>query len=89
MKYVNTGLYYYCLNLGRALQQRAAAGELNLFGPCRIRSAFDHTAPLLPQHSLQKFFMPSLNGFDITPTFVIGRFSSFALIAVGVWSLVS
>ena len=29
-------------------------------------------------------FSPALNGFDITPAFVIGRFSSFALIAVGV-----
>ncbi|GAB3561728.1 glycosyltransferase family 1 protein [Spirosoma luteolum] len=65
MKYVNTGLYYYCLNLGRALQQRAVTGELSLFGPCHIRSAFDASAPLLPQHSLQKFLMPSLNGFDI------------------------
>jgi PAS domain S-box-containing protein len=29
-------------------------------------------------------FSPALNGFDITAAFVIGRFSSFALIAVGV-----
>jgi PAS domain S-box-containing protein len=29
-------------------------------------------------------FSPALNGVDITPTFIIGRFSSFALIAVGV-----
>jgi PAS domain S-box-containing protein len=29
-------------------------------------------------------FSPALDGVDITPTFVIGRFSSFALIAVGV-----
>ena len=27
---------------------------------------------------------PAMDGTDITPTFVIGRFSSFALIAIGV-----
>jgi len=29
-------------------------------------------------------FSPALNGTDVTATFVIGRFSSYALIAIGV-----
>lgn len=65
MKYINTGLYYYCLNLGRAIQQNASQEQLSLFIPEHVRSTFDPSLSAINQHSLQKFFMPSLNKFDV------------------------
>ncbi|SFE77106.1 glycosyltransferase family 4 protein [Spirosoma endophyticum] len=65
MKYANTGLYYYCLNLGKALQQNSTQEQLSVFGPRHIRSAFGPSVPVIPQNSLQKFFMPSLSQFQI------------------------
>jgi glycosyltransferase involved in cell wall biosynthesis len=65
MKYVNTGLYYYCLNLGKAIQQNISQEQLSLFIPKQAVSTFDASLTCINQHSLQKFFMPSLNGFDV------------------------
>lgn len=65
MKYVNTGLYYYCLNLGTALQQHTLQEELSVFIPDHIRSAFVPSLPSIAQHSLQKFFMPSVSKFQV------------------------
>ncbi|MFD2574196.1 glycosyltransferase family 4 protein [Spirosoma soli] len=65
MKYANTGLYYFCLNLGRALQQRMAQERLAVFMPRHIPSAFGSSVPVFPQHSLQKFFMPSVSRFQL------------------------
>ncbi len=65
MKYVNTGLYYYCLHLGKALQQHTLEEELAVFGPDHVRSAFGTSLPLISQHSLQKFLMPSVHDFQI------------------------
>ncbi|GAB4016637.1 glycosyltransferase family 4 protein [Spirosoma koreense] len=65
MKYVNTGLYYYCLNLGRTLQQNTQQDQLAVFIPRDSRSAFDPSVPSLTQHSLQKFFMPSVSQYQI------------------------
>ncbi len=65
MKYVNTGLYYYCFNLGRALWQQMGPQQLSAFIPDQARFAFDPSMTCLLQHSLQKFYMPSLNPFQI------------------------
>ena len=65
MKYANTGLYNYCLNLGNALQQYMTREQLALFIPDHVRSVFAPSQLTIVQHSLQKFFMPSLSNFQI------------------------
>ena len=65
MKYVNTGLYYFCLNLGRALQQNTTREALSVYMPSHMPSTFGPSVPVLPQHSLQKFFMPSVSQYQL------------------------
>lgn len=65
MRYVNTGLYQYCLNLGKSLQQHTGLEQLSVYAPQRARTVFAPSVPVIPQHSLQKFFMPSVGQFQI------------------------
>lgn len=65
MKYANTGLYYYCLNLWRALEQTISQEQFSVFAPTSSRSLFNPSVPMITQHSLQKFFMPSASPFQI------------------------
>ena len=66
MKHSNTGLYYYCLNLGLHLKK-------NLNNPHEQVTYYlpDNAVPVfgsdlhIRQHSLQKFYMPDLKGFSI------------------------
>lgn len=66
MKYYNTGLYHYCLNLGKHLQHHGDTKkeEISFFVPTKVGNVFGD-AGYLYQHSLQKFYMPPLKGFDI------------------------
>ncbi|WP_118974538.1 glycosyltransferase family 4 protein [Taibaiella koreensis] len=65
MKYSNTGLYHYCLNLGLhiARQQDPAREQMAFFIPPNAVPAFQ--GPVLYQHPLRKFLMPALRSFDI------------------------
>ena len=65
MKYSNTGLYHYCLNLGKTLRQYTQPDELSVYIPDQARSVFNGSMGRLAQHSLQKFFMPVVSKFDI------------------------
>ncbi|RYF71744.1 MAG: glycosyltransferase family 1 protein, partial [Cytophagaceae bacterium] len=65
MKYANTGLYYFCLNLGTALVQHINQEKLSVFMPSHVPSTFGPSVPRLPQHSLQKFFMPSVSQYQL------------------------
>ncbi len=65
MKYVNTGLYYYCLNLGRTIQQYTSPEQFSVFIPDHVREAFDPSTICIKQHSLQKFLMPSIGQYHI------------------------
>lgn len=66
MKYVNTGLYHYCLNLGKTLQQFVEDKEdLVFFSPPNITDEFGKDTMHLKQKSLQKFFLPRLNKHTI------------------------
>jgi len=67
MKYFNTGLYSYCLNLGRAIQNNLDPDttEPCFFVPGNIGACFGRNAIYYPQNSLHKFRMPSLRDFDI------------------------
>ncbi len=68
MKYTNTGLYHYCLNLGRHLDQRVKTTteeRLTFYSPAAAQHDLGSDTFHLTQHALQKFFMPSLRGYDI------------------------
>ncbi len=65
MRYINTGLYYYCLNLGKSLQQYTCREQLSVYAPDQARTAFAPSVPVIPQHSLQKFFMPPVGQFQV------------------------
>jgi len=65
MKYVNTGLYHYCLNLGQSLQQHRSPEQLSVFVPDHVRESFNPLTTCIPQHSLQKFLMPSVSQYHI------------------------
>lgn len=66
MKYYNTGLYHYCLNLGKHLQAHSDGSqeEISFFMPAKLGDVFGESGYLY-QNSLQKFYMPPLKGFDI------------------------
>ncbi len=67
MKYYNTGLYSYCLNLGQAILKNLDPEEIQpcFFKPFNLDPCFGMAARYKQQNSLQKFWLPSLNGFDI------------------------
>jgi glycosyltransferase involved in cell wall biosynthesis len=67
MKYENTGLFTYCLQMGLHLQKLINNGDeqLNYFIPPKHRGAFGNCNNYLLQNSAQKFRMPSLRNFDI------------------------
>jgi len=66
MKYSNTGLYHYCLNLGPHLEQKLDKTEqLTFFSPPNAMKVFGEARSHLRQNSLQKFHMPSLKDFTI------------------------
>jgi glycosyltransferase involved in cell wall biosynthesis len=67
MKYPDTGIYHYCLNLGSALQHKLAESEyqLSFFSPPNSCAIFDNGQNILPQHSLQKWWMPDTRPFQL------------------------
>ncbi len=67
MKYYNTGLYHYSLNLGQHLQIHSdpKREQINFFVPSQMQGKFGDSTEYITQHSLQKFYMPPLKGFDI------------------------
>lgn len=68
MKYANTGLYHYCLNLGTHINlrtERSVDERVTFYSPAAVQSDFNGDTNHITQHSLQKFFMPSLKGYDV------------------------
>jgi len=67
MKYPNTGLYHYCLQLGKALIELADATEEELFFYVRENEhgIFGEHVKYIHQHSLHKFIMPLGGNFNI------------------------
>lgn len=67
MKYQHTGLYHYCLQLGRSLQQHADSSreQISFYVREREKSVFGAHAHYLQQKSLHKFLLPDIRGFDI------------------------
>jgi glycosyltransferase involved in cell wall biosynthesis len=63
MKYPHTGLYHYCLQLGRALQNIVDDNteELKFYVRPGHEKSFGENAHYIEQHGLHKFFMPTKN----------------------------
>jgi glycosyltransferase involved in cell wall biosynthesis len=62
MKYPDTGLYHYCLNLGRYLEHHARLGseEICFYAPPGEQPGQSERSQHLRQHPLHKFRMPQL-----------------------------
>lgn len=67
MKYADTGIYHYCLNLGRHLLQIINPQEekLSFYAPPKAQEALGLRNSFINQHSLHKFLMPGLRKYDI------------------------
>ena len=67
MKYPDTGLYHYCLNLGRALERNIddAREDLFFYTPPQEQDWTSRPEKHISQNPLHKFVLPGLNNFDI------------------------
>lgn len=68
MKYGNTGLYAYCLSLGKMLEEKMredSAEKITFFSPSSVVPLFGRQSSTITQRPLHKFYMPPLNEFDI------------------------
>jgi glycosyltransferase involved in cell wall biosynthesis len=67
MKYPNTGLYHYCLQLGKAIQRNLNGNSesLQIYVRAPEVSAFGPDYDIIHQHSLHKFYMPYQPGMAV------------------------
>ncbi|BAV09827.1 Glycosyltransferase involved in cell wall bisynthesis [Filimonas lacunae] len=67
MKYPHTGLYHFCLHLGKTLlqQQPANAATPAFYVPPGAVNLFGTNTPYRLQHSLHKFWLPFANQYAI------------------------
>jgi glycosyltransferase involved in cell wall biosynthesis len=67
MKYENTGLYHYCLNLGNHLKKFLLneKEELIYYSPVETANFFGEKHKHIIQTELHKFCLPVLNKFDV------------------------
>lgn len=68
MKYANTGLYHYCLSLGKNLQNIICSSRqerLVFYTPPSVSNIMGGSSNQLQQNSLQKFLMPGLKNYDV------------------------
>lgn len=66
MKYQNTGLYHYCLNLGKKLEEHSNEDEkLFFYSPGHEQGWSFETRNHIKQHSWHKLRLPTLTRFDI------------------------
>lgn len=67
MKYSDTGIYHFCLNLGTHLQQHINPLKINLdfYTPPGVNHLFGEKSNHIIQNSLHKFFMPSLRDYNV------------------------
>lgn len=67
MKYTNTGLFHYCLNLGNHLNRQLDPGteELTFYSPYGAQDLFGDAGNHIVQTELHKFRLPALDKFAI------------------------
>jgi len=64
MKFRHTGLYYFCLKLGQALQRQVNEEELYFYTPPSAKNCFG-PAKYIRQHSIDKFALPGVKKLDV------------------------
>lgn len=66
-KYPNTGLFHFCLNLGKELVRQAdpLQEELSFYVPKKQVGMFGNHVPYVIQHPLHKFFQPGTGKFQV------------------------
>lgn len=67
MKYEHTGLYHYCLQLGLALERNKIGNSEDVYYYMRQSNigVLGSQANYIQQHSLQKFWLPSLRNHSV------------------------
>ena len=68
MRYRNTGLYHYCLNLGNyvnRLLHETGTGEMKFYVPPREEQAFPEKRDVIVEKKYHRFFKPFLYGCRI------------------------
>lgn len=67
MKYPHTGLYHFCLQLGKAIQTNINKDKeaVSFYVRKSEHGIFGKDAHYINQHSLHKFWMPSVGKYDI------------------------
>ena len=67
MKYPDTGLYHYCMNLGRYLERNnnISREQLTFYTPPGQQDWTFHRRNHITQFPLHKFCLPDLSGYDI------------------------
>ncbi|MEP7164200.1 MAG: glycosyltransferase family 1 protein [Ferruginibacter sp.] len=67
MKYSDTGIYHYCLNLGQQLQQIAEPHleQVTIYMPGKVQHLFKNDTRSIRQNSSHKFYMPRTGSFQI------------------------
>jgi glycosyltransferase involved in cell wall biosynthesis len=67
MKYENTGLYHFCLNLGNHLQKTIdhAIEEISFYSPKETQHLFGEKSVHITQTPLHKFYMPDTKKFKV------------------------
>lgn len=70
MKYPDTGLYHYCMHLGKALlrHQDDYNAAMSFYVRESQKKVFGEHATIILQHSLQKFWMPSSSNYNVWHT---------------------
>jgi glycosyltransferase involved in cell wall biosynthesis len=67
MKYENTGLFSHDFQLGSQLEKikDPTTENITFFVPPKFNGIFGKYCPYIIQHSLQKFYLPSLKGYHV------------------------
>ncbi len=67
MKYADTGIYHYCLNLGRHIQELVdqRVEKLTFYAPESAQAVLGEDSAFITQRSSHKFFMPMLGKYDL------------------------
>ena len=69
MKYAHTGLFEYCLQLGKALKKlKASDDEISYYLSPALQQHFEPDDNFINQNSLQKFIFPKIDNIDIWHT---------------------
>jgi glycosyltransferase involved in cell wall biosynthesis len=66
MKYPNTGLYHFCMELGTALSAvRTSKEELTFYLPGKLEGCFGKEVRYMPQQIFHKLYLPALGKIDV------------------------